>query len=164
RSSIAWAASLAASAALILTLTLTLTAAHADGGGDSNSNQSVLVTLSRLKEGSLPSVVVGYGTVGAADSGRKTIMAPQSAVVGEIFVRLGEQVPAGAPLVELAPSPASAAAYLQAKSGLTVAQQLVASTQRLISLHLATAQQLADARKAQSDARSQLKSLEAVGA
>ncbi|HEU5442707.1 MAG TPA: HlyD family efflux transporter periplasmic adaptor subunit, partial [Steroidobacteraceae bacterium] len=162
RRSIAWAASLAASAALTLTLTLTL--AHADGGDDSNSNQSVLVTLSHLKEGSLPRVVVGYGTVGAANSGRKTIMAPESAVVGRIFVRLGEQVPAGAPLVELAPSPASAASYMQAKSALAVAEQLVTSTNRLVSLHLATAQQVADARKAESDARAQLKALATVGA
>ncbi|MDE2449412.1 MAG: HlyD family efflux transporter periplasmic adaptor subunit, partial [Gammaproteobacteria bacterium] len=51
-----------------------------------------------------------------------------------------------------------------AKSALTVAQQLVASTQRLVSLHLATAQQLADARKAESDARSQLQALGMVGA
>ncbi|MGH8303001.1 MAG: efflux RND transporter periplasmic adaptor subunit [Steroidobacteraceae bacterium] len=156
--SIAWVACLAVSAATMLTL------ARADDGGDPNSNQSVLVTLSHLKEGTLPSVVIGYGTVGAANSGRKTIMAPESAVVGEIFVRLGEQVSAGAPLVELAPSPASAASYLQAKSALTVSQQLVASTERLVSLHLATAQQLADARKSESDARSQLKALDTVGA
>jgi membrane fusion protein (multidrug efflux system) len=159
RRSIAWIACLAVSAAVLLTF-----AARADDGGDANSNASVLVTLSQLKEGVLPSVVVGYGTVGAANSGRKTIMAPESAVVGEIFVRLGEQVPAGAPLVQLAPSPASAASYLQAKSALTVAQQLVSSTERLVSLHLATAQQLADARKAESDARSQLKALDMVGA
>ncbi|MDE2263170.1 MAG: efflux RND transporter periplasmic adaptor subunit, partial [Gammaproteobacteria bacterium] len=156
RRSIAWTACLAASAALTLPL------ARADGGAP--PNQSVLVTLSHLKEGSLPSVVIGYGTIGAANSGRKTIMAPESAVVGQIFVRLGEQVAAGAPLVELAPSPASAASYMQAKSALTVAQQLVASTQRLVSLHLATAQQLADANKAQSDARSLLKALDTVGA
>ncbi len=158
RSSIAWVVCLALSAAL------TLTPARAAAGGDANSNSSVLVTLSHLKEGTLPSVVVGYGTVGAANSGRKTVMAPAPAVVGQIFVRLGEQVAAGAPLVELAPSPASAASYLQAKSALTVAEQLVASTQRLVSLHLATGQQLADARKAESDARSQLKALDAVGA
>lgn len=142
----------------------TLTLARADDAGDSNSKSSVLVTLSHLREGTLPNVVTGYGTVGAANSGRKTIMAPEAAVVGEIFVRLGEEVPAGAPLVQLAPSPASAASYLQAKSALTVAQQLVASTNKLVSLHLATAQQLADARKTESDARSQLKALDMVGA
>jgi membrane fusion protein, multidrug efflux system len=155
--------SIAGVACLALSAAMTLRPAHADDG-DSNSSQSVLVTLSHLKEGSLPSVVIGYGTVGAANSGRKTIMAPESAVVGEIFVRLGEQVAAGAPLVELAPSPASAAAYLQAKSAVTVARQLVASTEKLAALHLATAQELANARKSAIDARSQLRALEMVGA
>jgi membrane fusion protein (multidrug efflux system) len=156
--------SIAAVACLALSAALTLTVAYADDGGDSNSKQSVLVTLSRLKEGALPSVVIGYGTVGAANSGRKTVMAPESAVVGQIFVRLGEQVPAGAPLVQLEPSPASAASYLQAKSALTVAQQLVASTEKLVALHLATAQELANARKTEIDARSQLRALQSVGA
>jgi membrane fusion protein, multidrug efflux system len=158
RRSFAGAACLALSAVMMLPL------ACADGGDDSNSKQSVLVTLSRLKEGSLPSVIIGYGTVEAANSGRKTIMAPESAVIGAIFVRLGEQVPAGAPLLELSPSPASAASYMQAKSALTVAEQLVASTDRLASLHLATAQQVADAQKAESDARAQLHALDRVGA
>ncbi len=154
----------AGAACLVLTVAMTLSVAYADGGGDSSSKQSVLVTLTRLKEGSLPSVVIGYGTIGAANSGRKTIMAPESAVVGEIFVRLGEQVPAGAPLVQLAPSAASAASYQQARSALTVAQQLVASTEKLVALHLATGQQLASARKSEVDARSQLRALQTVGA
>jgi membrane fusion protein, multidrug efflux system len=155
--------SIAGVACLALSMAMTLSLAHADDG-DSDSGASVLVTLSHLKEGSLPSVVIGYGTVGAANSGRKTLMAPESAVVGEIFVRLGEQVPAGASLVELAPSPASAAAYLQAKSAVTVAEQLVGNTEKLAALHLATAQELADARKSEIDARSQLRALETVGA
>jgi membrane fusion protein, multidrug efflux system len=158
RRSIAGVAYLALSAAMALSL------ARADDAADSNSKPSVLVTLARLRQGSLPSVVIGYGTVGAANSGRKTLMAPEGAVVGRIFVRLGEQVPAGAPLLELAPSPASGASYLQAKSALTVARQLVASTERLAALHLATAQQLADARKSESDARAQLRALDSVGA
>lgn len=153
-----WTACLALSASAVLTL------AHAGDAGGSNSGQSVLVTLARLKEGSLPSVVIGYGTVGAANSGRKTVMAPEPAVVGNIFVRLGEQVPAGAPLVQLAPSPAAAASYQQARSALTVARQLVASTEKLVALHLATAQQLASARKSETDASSQLRALQAVGA
>ncbi len=148
--------SIAAVACFALSAAMTLTVAHAD--------ESVLVTLTRLKEGSLPSAVVGYGTIGAANSGRQAVMAPESAVVGEIFVRLGEQVPAGAPLVRLAPSAASAAAYQQAQSSLTVAQQLVASTGKLVALRLATAQDLANARKSESDARAQLRALDKVGA
>lgn len=151
-------------ACLALSAAMTLSVARADDGGDSNSKQSVLVTLMQLKQGSLPSVVTGYGIIGAANSGRRTIMAPESAVVSGVFVRLGEQVPAGAPLMRLAPSPASAASYSQARSALTVARQLVASTGKLVALHLATAQDLASARKSESDARAQLRALDEVGA
>lgn len=152
-----WAVSVAIGAALALPL------ARADDAPD-NSNSSVLVTLTRLQEGSLPQVVVGYGTVEPSAAGHKTIMAPVAAVVAGIDVRLGEEVAAGAPLIRLAPSPATAASFTQAKSALAVAGHLVASTRKLVAGHLATAQQLADAEKAESDARSQLQALGAVGA
>jgi RND family efflux transporter MFP subunit len=153
---LAVAASLALGAAFAPLLT------HADDAPDANS--SVLVTLTRLKEGSLPQVVIGYGTVEPSAAGHKTIMAPVAAVVADIDVRLGQEVPAGAPLIRLAPSPATAASYTQAKSALSVAERLLASTRKLVAGHLATAQQLADAQKSESDARSQLQALEAVGA
>ncbi|MGA8094022.1 MAG: efflux RND transporter periplasmic adaptor subunit [Steroidobacteraceae bacterium] len=153
---------LAAVATLALGAILAPILARADDAPDSNS--SVLVTLTRLQEGSLPQVVVGYGTVEPSAAGHKTVMAPVAAVVAEIDVRLGEEVPAGAPLIRLAPSPATAASYTQARSALAVAERLAASTRKLAAGHLATAQQLADARKSESDARSQLQALDAVGA
>lgn len=139
--------------------------ARADDAPDaSDANSSVLVTLTRLQEGSLPHVVLGYGTVEPSAAGHKTVMAPVAAVVAGIEVRLGEEVPAGAPLIRLAPSPATAASYTQAKSALAVAERLVASTRKLVAGHLATTQQLADAEKSESDARSTLQALDAVGA
>lgn len=155
---IVWAL-LAISAFLALPLT------RADDAPDaSDANSSVLVTMTRLREGSLPHVVVAYGTVEPSAAGHKTIMAPVAAVVAGIEVRLGEEIPAGAPLIRLAPSPTTAASYTQAKSALSVAQRLVASTRKLVAEHLATAQQLADAEKSESDARSTLQALDAVGA
>jgi len=155
---LAWAGSLALGAVFVLPL------ARADDAPDANSNSSVLVTLARLQEGSLPHVVVGYGTVEPSAAGHETVMAPVAAVVVGIDVRLGEEVSKGAPLIRLAPSPATAASYSQAKSAVAVAEHLVASTRRLIAGHLATAQQLADAEKSESDARAQLHALESVGA
>jgi len=156
RRSHVWAVSLALGAAFVLPL------ARADDAPDANS--SVLVTLARLKQGSLPHVVVGYGTVEPSAAGHKTVMAPVAAVVAEIDVRLGEEVAKGAPLIRLAPSPATASSYAQAKSALAVAGHLAASTRKLVAGHLATAQQLADAEKSESDARAQLRALESVGA
>jgi RND family efflux transporter MFP subunit len=154
--------SLAIVLTLALILTLALSRAHADGSVA--PKPSVLVTLTQLRQGSLPHVVIGYGTVGPAVTGRKMIMAPVSAVVGEVYVRLGEPLPKGAPLVRLDPSPTTAASYARASSALTVATRLVASTRKLVVLHLATQQQLADAEKSESDARAALAALNAVGA
>jgi membrane fusion protein (multidrug efflux system) len=156
----------AAAAAIVLTLALIVTLAlrPAHAGGSAAAKPSVLVTLAPLKRGSLPHVVVGYGTVGPASSGRKMVMAPVSAVVGTLYVRLGQQVPKGAPLIRLDPSPTTAASYAQARSALSVARHLVESTRKLVVLHLATRQQLATARKSESDARAALVALNAVGA
>jgi RND family efflux transporter MFP subunit len=151
-----WTAILALSAVLALPIV------RADDVPDANA--SVLVTLAKLKEGSLPRIVVGYGTVEPSAAGRKTVMAPAAAVVADIDVRLGEEVAAGAPLIRLVPSPATAASYAQAKAALSVAEHLVASTRKLAAGHLATLQQLADAEKSESDARSTLQALVAVGA
>ncbi|MHB1542036.1 MAG: efflux RND transporter periplasmic adaptor subunit [Steroidobacteraceae bacterium] len=134
---------------------------HADGAP---VRPSVLVTLAQLKEGALPHQVIAYGTVGPSSASRKTIMAPVSAVVDTVYVRLGEAVSRGAPLVRLAPSPQTAAAYAQARSAMIVARHLLASTRKLVAEHLATAQQLADAEKSLADARSQLRAFQSLGA
>jgi len=147
---------------LALILMAGLRTAWADGAAA--PKPTVLVTLTHLRQGSLPHVVIGYGTVEPASTGRKMIMAPVSAVVGEVYVRLGQQVPQGAALVRLDPSPTTASSYAQAKSALRVATRLVASTRKLVALHLATQQQLADATKSESDARAALAALNAVGA
>jgi multidrug efflux pump subunit AcrA (membrane-fusion protein) len=91
-------------------------------------------------------------------------MAPLSAVVGQIYVHVGEQVAAAAPLMRLGPTPQAAAAYTQARSALNAATQLVDRTRTMLAQHLATAQQLADAVKAQADARTTLAELDAEGA
>lgn len=155
---------LALAAALVLALILFLALRPARADGTASPKPSVLVTLTHLRQGSLPHVVIGYGTVEPASTGRKMIMAPVSAIVGEVYVRLGQQVAKGAPLVRLDPSPTTAASYAQARSALTVATRLLASTRKLVVLHLATDQQLADARKSESDARAALAALNAVGA
>lgn len=149
---------------IVLALVLIVVLRPAKAGGSAPAKPSVLVTLTPLKEGTLPHLVIGYGTVGPAATGRKMIMAPVSAIVGEVYVRLGEQVPKGAPLVRLDPSPTTAASYNQARSALAVAVRLVSSTRKLVVLHLATRQDLANAQKSETDARASLAALDAVGA
>ena len=128
------------------------------------SSPSVLVTLTPLRRGSLPHVVVAYGTVEPSNIGGRAMMASESGVIGTVYVRVGQPVAAGAKLVEILPSPQSAAAYHQGLSSLRVARALVRSTRKLYSLHLATNEQLAAAEKSELDAEANLAALRATGA
>jgi len=125
---------------------------------------SALVQVVALKKGSLPAIVTLYGSAQASTRARQTLMAPGSARVARVDVRLGETVAPGAPLLELTSTPATAASYEQAKSALAVAEQSVTRTRSLLAQHLATAQQLNDAQKAEADARATLRSLQTQGA
>lgn len=125
---------------------------------------SVLVQLTKLEKGSLPRIVTAFGRVETNPSAQQTIQAPLSAVVDAVYVKPGQEVAEGTPLIRLAPSPATAASYTQALSTLKVAREAVRRTGSLLAQHLATGQQLADAQKATSDAQSSLEALRAEGA
>ena len=125
---------------------------------------SVLVTQTALRQGSLPRTVHAYGVVQASATASRTVTASASATVQAVYVREGEEVAAGAPLLQLTPSPETTVAYSQAQSAFKVARQLAARTQQMSAQHLSTAQQLADAQKAESDAKANLTALEAQGA
>ena len=125
---------------------------------------NVQVQLTQIKKGSLPRTMTAYGTVEPSTSALRTVMAPAAAVVDEIYVRRGQEVEANAPLLRLAPSPATQSAYAQAESALRVASDLGGRTRNMEQQHLATAQQLADAEKSQADAKAALAALQAQGA
>ncbi|MGH8261474.1 MAG: hypothetical protein ACREUG_17475, partial [Steroidobacteraceae bacterium] len=93
----------------------------------------MLVHLAPLSRGSLPNVVTVFGTVQASAASRQTLMAPTAAIVAEVPVRLGERVAEGMPLIRLAPTPQTAAAFAQARSALAVATQLLLRTRQLLS-------------------------------
>ena len=145
-------------------LVLTAAALPPPASAAAASSPSVLVTLTPLRSGSLPHVVVAYGTVEPSNIGGRAMMAAESGVIGRVYVRMGQRVAAGAKLVEILPSPQSAAAYHQGLSSLRVARALVRSTRKLYSLHLATNEQLAAAEKSELDAEANLAALRATGA
>jgi RND family efflux transporter MFP subunit len=132
--------------------------------GKPKEEPNVQVQLTQLRKGSLPQTVTAYGRVEPSTSALRTVMAPAAAVVDEIFVRQGQAVDANAPLLRLAPSPATQSGYSQAESTLHVASDLAARTRNMVQQHLATAQQLAAAEKSQADAKAALAALQAQGA
>lgn len=135
-----------------------------DASAAPDKKASVLVQTTGLEKGSLPHVVTAYGEARAGMAGRRTVMAPLSAVVSNVYVRVGDEIAKDAPLVSLVPSPRAAASYEQAQTALRVAKQLVERTQKMVGQHLATEQQLAEAKKSESDAQSMLSALQAEGA
>jgi RND family efflux transporter MFP subunit len=150
--------------AVLALVTIPLAAGLPGAGARAGTDPSVLVQLTTLQKGSLPRVVTGYGRVQPSTSASRMVMAPLAGVVEQVDVRSGETVAQDAPLLRLAPSPATIASYTQAASALRVATDLVSRTGHMVAQHLATAQQLADAEKAESDARATLDALKAQGA
>lgn len=138
-------------------------AAGAEGDADAAA-RSALVQTVPLRQGSVPLRVDAYGVVQPEPGAQNTVPAPLSAEVAQVYVRNGQSVAAGAPLVQLLPTPGAAASYSQAVSALKVATEATVRTRQLLSQLLATQQQLTDAQKAESDARSALAALQAQGA
>lgn len=143
---------------------LALAAAFLAPAARAGSEPSVLVQLTKLKKGSLPQIVDAYGTVEASFSAQRAVMAPTAAIVDGVYVHDGQEVAKSAPLLRLDPSPATTSAYAQAESALRVATDDVARTKKMVTQHLATAQQLAQAEKGLADARAALRALRSQGA
>jgi len=131
---------------------------------DQRAATSALVEVTALRRGTLPRTTLVYGTMQPSNASRHLVMAPSAAVVAGITVRLGETVAKGAPLIRLNPTPTAAAAYAQAESAQRLASDLAARTRTMVGQHLATAQQLAAAEKAETDARASLAALKTQGA
>jgi membrane fusion protein, multidrug efflux system len=129
-----------------------------------SAGPSVLVQTTQVRKGSLPQIVRAYGTVQANSSDRDSVTVTIAAMVADVYVRAGEEVRKGAPLVRLAPTPQSESAYAQALSALRVARDLVGRTRELLREHLATRQQLTSAEKVETDARAALDALRVQGA
>ncbi len=133
-------------------------AANADAG------LSVLVKTTTVRSGSLPHTLTAFGRAQPEPAAQISLMAPLSANVSELYVRVGERVAKGAPLVKLTPTPATAASYAAAVSAEHVARDALVRTRQLRAARLATEPQLASARKAEGDARAALAALRAQGA
>lgn len=147
-------------------LALALLASGAALGDDDSSGgqQSVLVQIARLQKGSLPNTVTAYGTVEADPAARTSLTAAVAAVVGDVYVRPGQEVAKGAALLRLVPNPQTDVSYAQAVSALQNATALLTHTQELFREQLATKQDLANAQKAATDARAAAAALRRQGA
>ncbi len=123
--------------ALALVLVFAAAAARADG----SDNSSALVKITQMKQGSLPVTVTAFGQVQPAASARENITAPFGARVANVDVQVGQRIAKGTPLVTVAPS-------LETKAAYKLAKDTLGRTRSLAKAHLATA---GDVAKAESD-------------
>ncbi len=155
---------LAAAVLVIFAALLIPATSEKSESAEQNETPSVLVQVTKLQKGSLPKVITVFGKVEATAAMREAITAPATAAVEAVFAKPGQEVSAGTALVQLGPTPETAASYKKAGSALNNARELVRRTQTLLDQHLATRQQLADAQKAVADAQDSLNALAAEGA
>ena len=128
------------------------------------STPSVLVSTVAPRQGALPAVVTAYGSVAPSEIGTRTFNEAQPGQVTRLFVSPGSAIKAGQPLATFVTAPTARSAYEQAVSALAAAQKARASTAQLLTQQLATTDQLVQADKAVSDARTSLAALRAEGA
>ncbi|MGH6955220.1 MAG: hypothetical protein ACREEW_00985, partial [Caulobacteraceae bacterium] len=76
------------------------------GGGADEASADIAptatVTVAPVRSETLKDVAKVYGVVQADQAGSSTVAAPRAVAVTRLFVRLGEAVAAGQPLVEVA--------------------------------------------------------------
>jgi membrane fusion protein, multidrug efflux system len=120
---------------------------------------SMLVETQQPHTGSLPDVVIAYGSAGPAGNGPLTLSLQQDGRIKALLVTPGEAVRTGQDLLDFAPSADAISPYQQAVTALSVAHAQRTHTARLLAQQLATRDQLARADKSVSDAESALNAL-----
>jgi RND family efflux transporter MFP subunit len=124
-------------------------------------SSSVLVTVQAPRYGTLPDLVVAYGTSVAAVTGSQTLSVLVEGQVVQLSVTAGEAVRAGQALLKFRRSPAESSRHDQAVAALSLARSEEATVGRLLGQQLATRDQMAQAAKVASDAQSALTAIEA---
>lgn len=156
-----------AAAVVILIAALAVFFITRKGAGEAEDEDvkgQALVTLAPVAHGQVEDVEETTGVVQADPGGAVAVTAPRSVVVLRVFVRPGEAVKAGQPLLEVADAPASALVYAQALHARDFARRDLDRTRRMAEEHLATNDQLSAAERTLADAESALAAAAAQGA
>ena len=149
---------------LIALIFLPVMASAQDSSNAGGQPPSVLVNTETLRKGTLPRTLVVYGTVQAAPAGgSETMSLLRDGQVTEVLTSVGQTVQKGQPLLVVRAGPTAVSAYQQAVAGLTLAQGSRARMTKMLSEHLGTRDQLAQAEKAVTDAQAILDALKRAG-
>jgi RND family efflux transporter MFP subunit len=121
------------------------------------------VRVAPLERRALTETIHAYGVVVSGPAGSQTLSVPYESQITHILVREGQEVSAGDPIVEVAPSPDARLALDQASAASTSAHATLQSVQERMASHLATQQELQQAQQAARSSELQLQSLSVRG-
>lgn len=124
---------------------------------------SVLVKTTMPVRGELPRLVTSYGLAAPAPDAVTSISVQYDGQVAELTVVPGQTVRAGDKLIRVKASAAMLAAFDQARTALRLAQAELAHITQMRGQQLATRDQVAQAEKAETDARTQVDTLKRQG-
>jgi membrane fusion protein (multidrug efflux system) len=124
---------------------------------------SVAVQTQPPQRGSVPALVVAYGTAAPALDGGMTLSLQQEGRVTSLAVTPGEAVHTGDRLMNFGVSAAASSSYTQAVTALDLAKTQRAHAAQLLAQQLATRDQVGQAEKALRDAQAALDALRREG-
>lgn len=156
-------------AGVVLLMMCVALPAAADSDDDESAHQvpaaqqSVLVHTTVLTRHTLSASVTAYGRVQPDPDHLTSITLARAGLVSRVWVRLGQRVSDGQPLLELATAPAALMEYQQAQAAVDFARGKLTQTQSLFKQKLATRDQLADAQRNLRDARARLEAQRKLG-
>ena len=126
-------------------------------------SSSVLVRTEPLRRHAIKETLVGYGTLAPEVGGTINLNLPRPGRISALEVSPGQVVKKGARLLEFRTAAGAALGYRQAENALAFARSELARSEQLVAQKLATASQLAAARKAVADAEAALAAQRRLG-
>lgn len=124
---------------------------------------AVAVKVQDPKRGSVPELIYAYGAAGPTSSAQQTQSLQRDGVIAELYVEVGDQFKKGDKLLNFGASPAAVLAYEQAKTTLSLAQHALDRKRLLLKQQLATRDDVENADKDLSDAKSNVEMYEKIG-
>jgi RND family efflux transporter MFP subunit len=141
-------------------LALALLGCSSQSADDAGSDKvSAAVTTQPVRQGNVADVINAYGTAMPTVDGASTLSIHAEGSVTHLDVAVGTPVRRGQHLLTFTLSPSAVSAFQQAQTAWNVARSQRDHTRELLQRQLATRDQLAQAEKAVSDARSTLDAL-----
>jgi len=153
--------------AIAIAISLVTASAFADsgeGGGTEAEKGAAFVVTAPIQEKTLTETITAYGTVQSDPAQIHNIAMPREGIIINVFVRPGQIVKTGDPVIEFETSPGSTAQYDQAKAAVQYAAKTLERNKSLLKEQLATRSQVAQSEKDLADTKTELDKLVKSGA